>query len=343
MNKVDNMTPADDILVSIRNLKTYFEVTKGSMFKREKQTIKAVDDFSIDIKRGETLGIVGESGCGKSTTGRSILRLEETTSGSIKFKGVEVTELKGNSLREMRKHIQMIFQDPYSSLNPRLTVEEIIGDPMNAFGIASGKEKKARIQELLDRVGLSPTFINRYPHEFSGGQRQRLGIARALALNPEFIVCDEPISALDVSIQAQIINLMEELQEEFGLTYMFIAHDLSVVRHISDRIAVMYLGKIVELADAEDLYQNPKHPYTKALLSAVPFPDPEIEKKRAKERVTLKGDVPSPANPPKGCNFCTRCPARAQVRQEKNIDCGLVEPGTVEVRPGHSVACHLFG
>jgi len=342
MNQVTSIeNKNDDILLSIQNLKTHFEVTKGGFLNRERQTIKAVDDVSLEIKRGETLGVVGESGCGKSTTGRSILKLEASTGGSIKFRGTELTTLKGKSLRKMRKEIQMIFQDPYSSLNPRLNVEEIIGDPMLAHGLADKKTKREKVKQLLVKVGLSPEFIDRFPHEFSGGQRQRLGIARALAVEPEFIVCDEPISALDVSIQAQIINLLEDLQKEFGLTYLFIAHDLAVVRHISDKIAVMYLGKIVELADSDKLYDTPLHPYTKALLSAVPFPDPVVEKERAKTRTILTGDVPSPANPPLGCNFCTRCPERARAMSEKGIDCSKVEPEYKQAEGGHWVACHL--
>jgi oligopeptide transport system ATP-binding protein len=280
------------------------------------------------------MGLVGESGCGKSTTGRAILQLYRPTDGRVYFKGEELTELKGEALRRMRREMQMIFQDPYASLNPRMTVGNIIGEPLEVHGIYSSKaERRERVQELLRIVGLNPYFVNRYPHEFSGGQRQRIGVARALAVNPEFIVCDEPISALDVSIQAQIINLLEDLQAEFGLTYLFIAHDLSVVRHISDRIAVMYLGKLAELSDREELYENPLHPYTQALLSAVPIPDPVIEEKR--QRIILEGDVPSPANPPKGCNFSTRCPRVMDV-------CHEVDPEFKDVGGGHWVACHLY-
>ena len=294
--------------------------------------MRAVDGLSFSIRKGETLGLVGESGCGKSTTGRAILQLHRPTAGTVQFEGVELTRLKGEPLRKMRRQMQMIFQDPYASLNPRMTVGSIIGEPLDIHNLARGKEKQQRVEELLRVVGLNPYFANRYPHEFSGGQRQRIGIARALAVNPSFIVCDEPISALDVSIQAQIINLLEELQDEFGLTYLFIAHDLSVVRHISDRIAVMYLGKIVEVADRLELYENPLHPYTKALLSAVPIPDPAIERKR--ERIILTGDVPSPVNPPPGCRFHTRCPLADTICREQ-------EPEFREVTPGHWAACHF--
>ncbi len=331
-----------DTLVSIKNLKMYFPITRGVIFQSHVGDIKAVDGLNFDIKRGETLGLVGESGCGKSTTGRAILQLYRPTAGSVQFDGVELTELKGENLRRMRRNMQMIFQDPYASLNPRMTVGNIVGEPLEVHNILSGKARRERVKELLDIVGLNPYFINRYPHEFSGGQRQRIGIARALAVQPDFIVCDEPISALDVSIQAQVINLLEELQGEFGLTYLFIAHDLSVVRHISDRIAVMYLGKIVELTDRDTLYRNPLHPYTRALLSAVPIPDPIAEAEREKKRVILTGDVPSPANPPKGCNFCTRCYDKDRVWQEQKIDTCEVEPEFREVEPGHWVACHLY-
>jgi len=332
----------DQALVSINNLKMYFPITQGIIFQRHVGDIKAVDGVSFDIKRGETLGLVGESGCGKSTTGRAILQLYRPTDGSVQFEGTELTTLKGETLRKVRRHIQMIFQDPYASLNPRMTVGSIVGEPLEVHNILSGKARRERVRELLEIVGLNPYFINRYPHEFSGGQRQRIGVARALAVQPDFIVCDEPISALDVSIQAQVINLLERLQEEFGLTYLFIAHDLAVVRHISDRIAVMYLGKIVELTDRATLYREPLHPYTQALLSAVPIPDPIAEAEREKKRVILQGDVPSPANPPKGCNFCTRCPAKSRALKEKGIDCDVVEPEFREVRSNHWVACHLY-
>lgn len=320
-------------LLNVSDLKMHFPITRGIIFQRQVGAIKAVDGVNFSMYKGETLGLVGESGCGKSTTGRAILQLYRPTAGSVNFEGVELTDTKGEELRKMRRRMQMIFQDPYASLNPRMTVGSIIGEPLEVHGIGSNKrERQERVQELLKTVGLNPYFVNRYPHEFSGGQRQRIGVARALAVNPAFIVCDEPISALDVSIQAQIINLLEDLQEELGLTYLFIAHDLSVVRHISDRIAVMYLGKIVELADRDDLYDNPMHPYTQALLSAVPIPDPQIENQR--KRVILEGDVPSPANPPTGCNFCTRCPRVMDICREQ-------EPPFKEYSPGHYAACFL--
>ena len=317
-------------LVKVKDLKMHFPITQGIIIQRRIGAIKAVDGVSFDIVRGETLGLVGESGCGKSTTGRAILQLYQPTAGVVYFEDQDLTELKGEPLRKMRRRMQMIFQDPYASLNPRMTVGDIIGEPLLVHGIAKGKERRERVQELLSVVGLNPYFVNRYPHEFSGGQRQRIGVARALAVQPDFIVCDEPISALDVSIQAQIINLLEDLQGEFNLTYLFIAHDLSVVRHISDRIAVMYLGKIVELTGRKELYDNPLHPYTQALLSAVPIPDPIVEEQR--RRVILEGDVPSPASPPVGCNFNTRCPAVMDVCYEK-------EPEFKDVGDGHWTAC----
>jgi oligopeptide transport system ATP-binding protein len=320
-----------DSLVQVNNLKMYFPITQGIIIQRRVGDIKAVDGLNFDIKRGETLGLVGESGCGKSTTGRAILQLYRPTHGSVFFEGKDLTLIKGEELRKMRRKMQMIFQDPYASLNPRMTVGGIIGEPLEVHNIAKGKEQKERVQELLKIVGLNPYFVNRYPHEFSGGQRQRIGVARALAVNPDFIVCDEPISALDVSIQAQVLNLLEELQQKFNLTYLFIAHDLSAVRHISDRVAVMYLGKIAELTDRDSLYENPLHPYTQALLSAVPIPDPNIEDRR--ERVILTGDVPSPARPPSGCNFHTRCPvAIAGV-------CDRYTPYWRDAGNGHYVAC----
>jgi oligopeptide transport system ATP-binding protein len=322
-----------DVLLSVRNLKMHFPITRGIIIQRQVGSIKAVDGITFDLIRGETLGLVGESGCGKSTTGRAILQLYDPTDGEVIFEGQDLTKMKSGDLRRMRRRMQMIFQDPYASLNPRMTVGSIVGEPLEVHNIGSNrKERQERVQELLKIVGLNPYFINRYPHEFSGGQRQRIGVARALAVNPSFIVCDEPISALDVSIQAQVINLLEDLQGDLGLTYLFIAHDLSVVRHISDRIAVMYLGKIVELADRDDLYENPLHPYTQALLSAVPIPDPEIEKKR--QRIILEGDVPSPANPPKGCNFNTRCPRVMDI-------CRQYEPAFTDVGSGHFTACFL--
>jgi oligopeptide transport system ATP-binding protein len=317
-------------LVEVRDLKMWFPITQGIVVQRRVGNIKAVDGLSFDILEGETLGLVGESGCGKSTTGRAMLQLYRPTAGKVKFSGQELTTLKGESLRRMRRRMQMIFQDPYASLNPRMTVGDIIGEPLLVHNIAKGKDRRERVQDLLRVVGLNPYFVNRYPHEFSGGQRQRIGVARALAVNPDFIVCDEPISALDVSIQAQIINLLEDLQGEFNLTYMFIAHDLSVVRHISDRIAVMYLGKIVELTTRFELYDNPLHPYTQALLSAVPIPDPVVEEQR--KRVILEGDVPSPANPPAGCNFSTRCPVVMDICHEQ-------EPEFKDVGDNHWVAC----
>jgi oligopeptide transport system ATP-binding protein len=322
-----------ELLLDVNNLKMYFPITRGIIFQRQVGAIKAVDGVNFQMYKGETLGLVGESGCGKSTTGRAILQLYRPTDGNVTFEGKDLTKTKGEELRKMRRRMQMIFQDPYASLNPRMTVGSIIGEPLEVHNIGSNKkERQERVQELLKIVGLNPYFVNRYPHEFSGGQRQRIGVARALAVNPAFIVCDEPISALDVSIQAQIINLLEDLQEELGLTYLFIAHDLSVVRHISDRIAVMYLGKIVELADRDDLYEDPLHPYTQALLSAVPIPDPVIENKR--KRIILEGDVPSPANPPKGCNFSTRCPRVMDICRDQ-------EPPFKEYRPGHFAACWL--
>ena len=323
-----------EVLLSVQNLKMHFPITRGIILQRQVGSIKAVDGITFDLMRGETLGLVGESGCGKSTTGRAILQLYEPTAGEVVFEGQDLTDINSGELRRMRRRMQMIFQDPYASLNPRMTVGSIVGEPLEVHKIGgSRREQQQRVQELLEIVGLNPYFINRYPHEFSGGQRQRIGVARALAVNPSFIVCDEPISALDVSIQAQVINLLEDLQSEMGLTYLFIAHDLSVVRHISDRIAVMYLGKIVELADREVLYENPLHPYTQALLSAVPIPDPQVEKKR--QRIILEGDVPSPAEPPTGCNFNTRCPQVMDI-------CRQYEPSFTDVGDGHRVACFLY-
>ena len=311
----------DDIILSVQGLKKYFPIRRG-VFRRHVGDVKAVDGVSFNVYRGETLGLVGESGCGKTTTGRTIIRLYEPTDGNVIFDDVDLAHLSGGEMRRMRQRLQMIFQDPYASLNPRMTVRSIVGEPLMVHKVASGEEKRERVAELLEMVGLSPDFMSRYPHEFSGGQRQRIGLARALALNPDMIICDEPISALDVSIQAQVVNLLEDLQEELGLTYVFIAHDLSMVRHISDRVAVMYLGKIMELADRYTLYNDPLHPYTEALLSAVPVPDPVVEEER--QRILLQGDLPSPSDPPTGCNFNTRCP--------KAIDiCFEEEPPLVDV------------
>jgi oligopeptide transport system ATP-binding protein len=324
------MATNGEILLEVRDLRKYFPVTKGFIFQRQVGAVKAVDDISFFIRKGETLGLVGESGCGKTTTGRVILRLQEPSKGEALFEGRDIFKLGKEELRRLRRDMQIIFQDPYSSLNPRMTVGDIIGEPLEIHRLARGKEKVRRVQELLEVVGLSPYHANRYPHEFSGGQRQRIGIARALAVNPKLIIADEPVSALDVSIQAQVLNLLEELQREFGLTYLFIAHDLSVVKHISDRIAVMYLGKIVELAETEELFSNPQHPYTEALLSAVPIPNPEMRR----ERIILPGDVPSPINPPSGCRFHTRC-LYAQP------SCKVDEPAFVDIGGGHYLACPI--
>jgi oligopeptide transport system ATP-binding protein len=322
------MTAENNVLLRVENLKKHFPIRRG-VFQRQVGAVKAVDGVSFDVRKGETLGLVGESGCGKSTTGRVILQLYPATAGHVYFEGEDLTRLRGEALRRKRNRIQMIFQDPYASLNPRMTVGDIIGEPLEVHGVARGKEKTERVEHLLKIVGLNPYYASRFPHQFSGGQRQRIGIARALALHPTFIVCDEPISALDVSIQAQVINLLEDLQQEMGLTYLFIAHDLSMVRHISDRVAVMYLGKIMELADRRELYNNPLHPYTQSLLSAVPVPDPTVEERR--QRIILTGDVPSPANPPRGCPFNTRCPVALDICQQ--------DPGWREVSPNHWVAC----
>ena len=322
-----------DVLLSVRNLVKRFPI-KGGLLSREVAAVQAVSGVSFDIKRGETLGLVGESGCGKSTLGRCILRLIEPTAGEVIFKGQDVTRLSRQELRKLRRSMQIIFQDPYASLNPRMTVEDILGEPLDIHGLAQNKDdRRKRILKLLDLCGLRREAIARYPHEFSGGQRQRICIARALAVEPEFIVCDEPVSALDVSIQAQIVNLMQDLQKELGLTYLFIAHDLKVVEHISTRVAVMYLGKIVELAGAEDLYADPKHPYTRALLSAIPIPDPTYQK----ERIILRGDVPSPISPPNGCHFNPRCPKAQE-------NCRVDAPSLRDLRSAaqqiHDVSCH---
>ena len=319
-------------LVELDDVRVWFPIKSGLVLDRHVGDVKAVDGVTLTIERGETLGLVGESGCGKSTLGRAILRLYEPTSGRIVFDGRDITTASHSEMREVRRRMQMVFQDPYASLNPRHSVGRIVGEPLRVHGVASGKEVGTRVRQLLEVVGLPADAASRYPHEFSGGQRQRIGLARALALNPELVVCDEPVSALVVSIQAQIINLMEELQRELGLTYLFIAHDLAVVRHISTRIAVMYLGKIVEVATADDLYENPLHPYTITLLSAIPIPDPEIERHRRAIRVA--GDLPSPANPPAGCRFHTRCPF---VQPTK---CADEEPAPRSL-DGHLVACHF--
>ena len=322
-----------EILLSVKNLVKRFPI-KGGLFSREVASVKAVSDVTFDIRKGETLGLVGESGCGKSTLGRCVLRLIEPSSGQVLFKGQDITKLNSSEMRKLRRNMQIIFQDPYASLNPRMTVEEILGEPLDIHKIGNTKqERKQRILKLLDLCGLRREAISRYPHEFSGGQRQRICIARALAVEPEFIVCDEPVSALDVSIQAQIVNLMQDLQKELGLTYLFIAHDLKVVEHISTRVAVMYLGKIAELSEAEELYADPKHPYTKALLSAIPIPDPNYRK----ERIILRGDVPSPINPPMGCFFHPRCPiAKDNCRVDAPF---LRDLGNAALRP-HDVSCH---
>lgn len=320
-----------EVILTVDNLKMHFPIYRG-VIRRRVGAVHAVDGISFQVKKGETLGLVGESGCGKSTTGRTILQLYKPTAGKVYFKDTELTSLKSEQMRLMRREMQMIFQDPYASLNPRLTVGEIIGEPMIIHKMGQGKEIDERVEQLLTLVGLNPAFANRYPHEFSGGQRQRIGVARALCLQPSLIICDEPISALDVSIQAQVVNLLEDLQEQLNLTYLFIAHDLSMVRHISNRVAVMYLGIIVEMAARNELYAKPLHPYTQALLSAVPVPDPVLEEKR--KRIILEGDVPSPINPPSGCRFRTRCPLAVQI-------CSEQRPEFREVSSGHFVACHL--
>jgi oligopeptide transport system ATP-binding protein len=321
----------NNALVQVQNLVKHFPIYQG-IFRRQVGAVRAVDGISFDVRQGETLGLVGESGCGKTTAGRTLMQLYRPTSGQVLFDGVDLVGLKAGDMRKMRRKMQIIFQDPYASLNPRMSVQDIIGEPLVVHGVASGKDVQQRVHQLLELVGLSPTFSNRFPHEFSGGQRQRIGVARALALQPSFIVCDEPISALDVSVQAQVVNLLEELQEQFHLTYLFIAHDLSMVRHISDRVAVMYLGVIVEIASRDEIYLSPLHPYTQALLSAVPIPDPFAESQR--RRVILQGDVPTPTNPPSGCRFRTRCPI-AQAA------CAESRPEFRELKPGHFVACHF--
>ncbi len=319
-----------NLLLKVEHLKKYFPIQTGILSKKSGE-VKAVDDLSFEVYEGETLGIVGESGCGKSTAGRAIMRLLEPTSGKVTFDDVELTDLSNKEMRKMRRDIQMVFQDPYASLNPRHTVGKILEEPLIVHGIGKSKERKERVQEYLEIVGLSSYHAKRYPHQFSGGQRQRIGIARALMTNPRLIIADEPVSALDVSIQAQVLNLMQKLQQDLKLTYIFIAHDLGVVRHISDRVGVMYLGRIVELADSESLYKEPLHPYTQALLSAVPIPDPTHHR----EQILLEGDIPSPANPPAGCSFHTRCPYATDL-------CKFTVPIFRKVKPGHAVACHLY-
>ena len=318
-------------LLEVRDLVKHFPIKRGIVIDREIGRVRAVDGVDLDVRKGETLGLVGESGCGKSTLCRAIIQLIPPTSGSVRFEGREIVGLRPREMRELRREMQIIFQDPYASLNPRKRVGQIVGDPLKLHGLASGQELRRQVQELLEVVGLNPEHFNRYPHEFSGGQRQRIGIARALALRPKLVIADEPVSALDVSIQAQIINLLEDLQGEFDLTYIFVAHDLGVVRHVSDRIAVMYLGKIVEIGPAEEVYSNPIHPYTLSLLSAVPIPDPRENAKR--KQIQLEGDVPSPANPPAACRFHTRCPYATEI-------CSEVEPELVHHGRGHWAACH---
>ncbi len=334
-SKTPTAGPDNNTIVKLDEIRMHFPVTSGIVFQRKVGEVKAVDGVSFDIRRGETLGLVGESGCGKTTLGRVVLMLYKPTAGQVQFEGQELTRMRAGDIRRMRRRMQMIFQDPYASLNPRMSIGAIIAEPIVIHSLAKSRnERRERVQELMRTVGLNPYYANRYPHEFSGGQRQRIGVARALAVQPSFIVADEPVSALDVSIQAQIINLLEDLQNSFELTYLFIAHDLSVVRHISDRVAVMYLGKIMELTDRQELYENPLHPYTKALMSAVPIPDPAVEAKR--ERIILTGDVPSPLHPPPGCVFNTRCPiaideCRARIPEWRNVG----GPGNE-----HWVACH---
>ncbi|MEB3222110.1 MAG: dipeptide ABC transporter ATP-binding protein [Candidatus Sericytochromatia bacterium] len=324
-----------ETLIEVKNLVKHFPINRGILFQRQVGAVKAVNGLSFSIRKGETLGLVGESGCGKSTTGRLILRLIEPTSGQVSFEGRDVLAMNKRELRELRRDMQIVFQNPYASLDPRMTVGDSIAEPLRVHGTHTGDALHKRVRELLDRVGLNPIYADRYPHEFSGGQRQRIGIARALAINPRFIVADEPVSALDVSVQAQVLNLLDDLQAEFGLTYLFIAHNLSTVQHISDRVAVMYLGSMMELASSEDLYANPKHPYTQALLSAVPVPDPIEMRERTKKRIILQGDIPSPTNPPSGCVFHTRCPHAMDA-------CRTRVPAFQDLGNQHFVACHLY-
>ena len=323
--------PDNALLLEVEGLTMHFPIMAG-VFRRQVGTVRAVDGVDFSIREGETLGLVGESGCGKSTVARAILRLYEPTAGQVRFRGEDIARLDGEPLRQMRRRMQMVFQDPQASLNPRMTVASIVGEPLLEHDLGKGPDIASRVDALLESVGLEPGFANRYPHEFSGGQRQRIGVARALALEPEFVICDEPIAALDVSIQAQVVNLLEELQGRLGLTYLFISHDLGMVRHIADRVAVMYLGKIVELGTSDRLYHEPLHPYTRALMSAAPVHDPELEAKR--ERIILRGDVPSPSDPPPGCPFHTRCPMAEP-------ECSTLAPQWRELRPDHRVACHL--
>ena len=334
--------PANDALLQVRGLTKHFRGGRAGLLGRFGSPVKAVDGVDFDVARGETLGLVGESGCGKSTTGRLVSRLTDLTAGTVRFDGREIGDLSMRRMRPFRSEIQMIFQDPYSSLNPRHTIGTIVGAPFRIQGIKTEHGVKAEVQGIMERVGLNPEHYNRYPHEFSGGQRQRIGIARALALRPKLIVCDEPVSALDVSVQAQVVNLLEDIQEEFGLAYIFIAHDLSVVRHISDRVAVMYLGKIMEITDRDTLYREPLHPYTHALMSAVPIPDPR--KEQARERILLTGDLPSPSNPPSGCVFHTRCQRfRDELTEAQRETCRTVVPVLEEKAPGHQAYCHFAG
>jgi oligopeptide transport system ATP-binding protein len=334
MTSVIQPATEKEMLMEVRDLKKYFPISGGGIISRTVGHVKAVDGVTFSVRRGETLGLVGESGCGKTTTGKVLLRLQEATAGEVIFEGRDIFKLNREEMRKLRREMQIIFQDPYASLNPRMTVGEIISEPLEIHGVAKGAEKTKRMTKLLEVVGLASFHGRRYPHEFSGGQRQRIGIARALALNPKLIVCDEPVSALDVSIQSQVLNLLEDLQDEFNLTYLFIAHGLSVVKHVSDRVGVMYLGKMMEISPKHELYSNPLHPYTEALMSAIPIPDPTIRR----ERIVLEGDVPSPINPPSGCRFHTRCRYVGQVSDNK---CKTHEPPLLEITKDHWVACHL--